>query len=155
VTRSSLVLAGVLAAVLVSGCRDTKVVTNSYANLAEARAAGAMSAGYIPEGLPPGASDIRAAYDPNSADRWVIFSFPDSERDQLMALLDPAEQSLDGQFSDVPGRIEWWPTLLRNTLSAERIKATGLVTYRARAGDRLYAVNWSQGRAYVWTAHAR
>jgi len=116
---------------------------------------GAMSAGYIPEGLPPGAHDIRAAYDPNSVDRWVIFSFTDSERDQLMALLDPAAQSLDGQLADVPGRIEWWPAVLRNTLNADAIKATGLVTYRARNGDRLYAVNWSQGRAYVWTAHAR
>ena len=156
-TRASLALAVVLAVVvvLVSGCRDTKIVTNSYANLAEARAAGAMSAGYIPEGLPPGAHDIRAAYDPNSVDRWVIFSFPDSERDQLMALLDPSEQSLDGQLADVPGRIEWWPAVLRNTLNADAIKATGLVTYRARTGDRLYAVNWSQGRAYVWTAHAR
>jgi hypothetical protein len=55
----------------------------------------------------------------------------------------------------VPGRIEWWPAVLRNTLNADAIKATGLVTYRARTGDRLYAVNWSQGRAYVWTAHAR
>jgi len=35
-----------------------------------------------------------------------------------------------------------------------RIKATGLQTYRSRSGDRLYAVNWSQGRAYIWTLHA-
>ena len=143
-------LSAVLVAALACGCRDTEIVTNSFATLAEARAAGAISAGYIPEGLPPSAHDIQEAHDPGSADRWVIFSFPPGERDQLMALLDPVEQSLDGQRQDVPGRIEWWPALLRNTLNAERIKATGLLTYRARAGDRLYAVNWSQGRAYVW-----
>jgi len=154
VTRSSLALGGILAAAVVAGCRDTKIVTNSYSSLAEARTAGAMSAGYIPEGLPPSAHDIRAAYDPNSPDRWVIFSFPDSERPQLMALLDPTELSLDGRTFDVPGRIEWWPALLRNRLNGERIKATGLVTYRSRGGDWLYAVNWSQGRAYVWTTHA-
>ena len=69
-----------------------------------------------------------------------------------MALLDPVEYPLGGQRADVPGRIEWWPTLLRNTLDAERIKATGLQTYRSRTGNRLFAVNWSQGRAYIWTA---
>jgi len=31
-----------------------------------------------------------------------------------------------------------------------RIKATGLQTYRSRSGDRFYAVNWNQGRAYIW-----
>jgi hypothetical protein len=151
VTRTLLALGCVLAAALASACRDTKVVTNSYSSLEEARAAGALSAGYLPEGLPPGASDIREAHDPDSADRWVIFSFPASERDQLLALLEPAEYSLAGQRADVPGRIEWWPTLLRDALDAERIKATGLQTYRARSGNRLFAVNWSQGRAYFWT----
>jgi hypothetical protein len=154
VTRPLLVLCGVLAAVLASACRDTKVVTNSYASLDEARASGALSAGYLPEGLPPSAHDIREAHDPGTSDRWVIFSFPQTERDQLMALLDPVEQSLGGQRVDVPRRIEWWPPLLRDALDAERIKATGLQTYRSRSGDRLYAVNWSQGRAYIWTLHA-
>jgi len=150
VNRSLPALCCVLAVALTSACRDTKIVTNSYASLSEARAAGAVSAGYLPEGLPPSAHDIREAHDPDSADRWVIFSFPASERDQLMALLDPVEQSLAGQRADVPGRIEWWPTLLRDALDAERIKATGLQTYRSRSGDRFYAVNWNQGRAYLW-----
>jgi hypothetical protein len=150
VTRPLATLACVSLLLAASACRDTEVVTNSYASLDEARAAGAMSAGYLPEGLPPGAHDIREAHDPGSSQRWVIFSFSPAERDSLMALLDPAEVSLDGQSSDVPGRIEWWPVLLRNTLNAERIRATGLLTYRSRTGDRYYAVNWSQGRAYVW-----
>ncbi|MEO7274470.1 MAG: hypothetical protein ABIX28_11355 [Vicinamibacterales bacterium] len=152
-TRSLLALCILLSTVLASACRDTRVVTNSYASLSEARAAGAFSAGYLPEGLPPSAHDIREAHDPDSADRWVIFSFPASERDRLEALLDPAEQSVGGQRADVPGRVEWWPTLLRDVLDAERIKSTGLQIYRSRSSDRLYAVNWSQGRAYVWTAH--
>ena len=138
-----------------SACRDTKIVTNSYASLDEARAAGAFSAGYLPEGLPSGAEDIREAHDPATSQSWVIFSFSPAQREALLSLLDPAPVSLDGQTSDVPGRIEWWPALLRNTMDAERIRATGLETYRSRVGDRYYAVNWSQGRAYVWMAAKR
>ena len=151
-TRSHSARVSLLLLLLVLACRDNKVVTNSYSSLDEARAAGATAAGYLPEGLPPGAHDIREAHVAGSAEGWGIFSFPATERDRLMALLDPSEQSLDGQTFDVPGRIEWWPALLRNTLNAERIRATGLLTYRSRSGDRLYAVNWSQGRAYVWGA---
>lgn len=151
-TRSIPALAVLVVACLAAACRDTNVITNSYSSLAEAREAGAMANGYMPDGLPPSAHDIREAHDPGSADSWVIFSFPDAERDQLKALLDEKGESLDGRDFDVPGRIEWWPTLLRNRLDAERIKATGLQTYRSKAGDRFYAINWSQGRAYVWTA---
>jgi hypothetical protein len=110
-----------------------------------------VSSGYLPEGLPPGTRDIREAHDPGSRRHWALFGFPPAERDHLRALLEPQDISLDGQTCDVPGRIEWWPVLLRNRLNAERIRATGLLTYRGRGGDLLYAVNWNQGRAYLWT----
>ena len=55
-----------LAALFVSACRNINVVTASYATLDEARMAGAVSAGYLPEGLPPSARDIREGHDPES-----------------------------------------------------------------------------------------
>jgi hypothetical protein len=137
-------------AVVATGCRDTGVVTASYATLAEAVAAGAVARGYLPEGLPPGTRDIREAHDPASTSHWALFSFPPAEGDHLRALLEPQEVSLDGLTCDVPGRIEWWPVLLRNRLDAARIAATGLRSYKGRGADLLYAVNWSQGRAYLW-----
>ena len=135
----------------VVGCRNIDVLTNSYADLEEARAAGAVSAGYLPEGLPPGTADIREAHDTKSSRRWALFTFPPGEGNAVRALVEPQETSTQGQICDVPARIEWWPVLLRNTLDAERMKATGLQTYRSRSGDSIYAVNWSQGRAYAWT----
>jgi hypothetical protein len=102
--------------------------------------------------LPPSARDIREAHDPESRRHWALFSFTPAEADHLRALIGAQEVSVDGQTCDVPGRIEWWPLILRNQLEAERIRATGLATYRSIAGDLLVAVNWSQGRAYLWTA---
>ena len=43
------------------------------------------------------------------------------------------------------------PIHTRSTAPAERIAATGLRVYRSRAGDLIFGVNWSQGRAYYWS----
>ena len=141
-----------LAALFASACRNINVVTASYATLDEARLAGAVSGGYLPEGLPPSARDIREGHDPESHRHWALFSFSPDEADHLRRLIGAEEVSVDGQTCDIPGRIEWWPLVLRNQLEADRIHATGLATYRSTAGDLLFAVNWNQGRAYLWTA---
>ena len=78
-----------------------------------------------------------------------------AEQDALRALLQPGEISLTGEHCDTPGRIEWWPVLLRGALDAERLAATGIQGYRARSGNLLFAINWSQGRAYYWQAVAK
>ena len=132
-------------------CRDIDVVTASYATLDEAAEAGAVDRGWVPKGLPPGTRDIREGHDLDSNRRWALFSFPTTEAPALQRLLEPTEMSLDGQVCDAPGRIEWWPVLLRGRLDAERIRAAGLRAYRSADGSLLFAVNWNQGRAYYWT----
>jgi hypothetical protein len=137
----------------VPGCRDVNVITGTYQTLPEAEAAGAVSAGFLPQGLPPGAHDIREAHDPGRPRHWLLFAFPveEVERDHLRALVQPDEVSVGGMYVEVPGRLEWWPVLLRKRLDAEKIRATGLQTYRSRDGRELWAINWKQGRAYMWT----
>jgi hypothetical protein len=139
----------ILATLMVSACSNSNVITNSYATLDEARTAGAIANGYLPDGLPPSTGEIREAHDPDNRRHWALFSFSPGEAGHLRAIVGPQEVSLDGQQSDVPGRLEWWPLLLRARLDAERLRATGLLTYRR--GDVFYAVNWNQGRAYLWT----
>lgn len=135
----------------VTACRDADVVTASYATLTEAEQAGAVERGWMPNGLPPGTHDIREAHDLDGNRRWGLFSFARHEAARLQRLLEPTEVSLDGQVSDAPRRIEWWPVLLRDRLDAERIRASGLRVYRSADGSLLFAVNWNQGRAYYWT----
>jgi hypothetical protein len=144
--------AGVLAAIaLVAACSGINAQTNSFATLAEARQAGAIANGWIPEGLPPGSHDIREAHVPGTRERWGIIDFPQSEEASLRALLQPDEISLSGQRCEIPGRIEWWPLMLRGALDGERLAATGLRAYRAKENGLMFVVNWSQGRAYFWT----
>ncbi len=58
---------------------------------------------------------------------------------------------MQGLRCDIPGRIEWWPVILRQELDAERVAATGARSYRSRDGKMIFIVNWTQGRAYYWT----
>ena len=71
----------------------------------------------------------------------------------MTAWLDSTEVPLESLSCDVPSRIEWWPVLLRGRLDGERVRATGLEARRLKSGgDLIVLVNWSQGRAYYWTA---
>jgi hypothetical protein len=140
----------VAAGVVLSGCRNVDVITESYATLAEAQAAGAVDRGWLPKGLPPDTRELRVAHDLDSNRRWGLFNFPPAEVDALRRLLG-AELSFDGLSCRPPRRIEWWPVLLREQLEHERIKATGLVGYAAKETDLIFAVNWAQGRAYYWS----
>jgi hypothetical protein len=150
-----LVCAAIGIAVALTACAGINSQTYSFATLDEARRAGAISHGWIPEGLPPGSHDIRVAQLPDTSQHWGIINFPAAEEGVLRALLQPTEVSLTGEHCDMPGRIEWWPVVLRGELDGERLAATGIRGYRANAGQLLFAVNWSQGRAYYWQKVAR
>ncbi len=148
--KSQKLLALLVLAAAVAGCRDVDVVTETYATLQEAVAAGAVDRGWMPRGLPPGTKEIREAHDLDSNRRWGLFNFPQGEADALRTLLGSGI-SLSGQTCNPPRRIEWWPQLLRRELDHDRIMATGLEAYAAREGNLIFAVNWNQGRAYYWT----
>ena len=138
-----------------AACRNVDVVTASYATLDEARNAGAIGSGRIPEGLPPGTREIREARDLDTSRRWALFTFPADQGDALRELLERDELALHDQECDIPARIEWWPVLLRGALNADLIRTTGLRVYAGRNSDLVFAVNWNQGRAYYWTKKVR
>ena len=144
----------VAVALIAAACSGIDAQTHAYATLAEAAEAGAITNGWIPPGLPPGSHDIREGHVPGTPQRWGIIEFPASENGTLRALLEPDELPLDGQRCEIPGRVEWWPVILRGTLNGERIASTQLRAYRAREGNLIFAVNWNQGRAYFWTPPA-
>ena len=138
-----------LFAVGASACRDKDILTFSFANMAEVRGAGA-DARDIPRRLPEGAHDIRAAHDPDSHRRWGLFNFGPNDAEALRAMLKSEEVSLAGVECDIPGRVEWWPVILRGQVNAEQARMAGLNAYQSAEGDLLFVVHWKQGRAYYW-----
>jgi hypothetical protein len=138
-------------ATIAAACSGIKSQTNSFANLAEAQQAGAVTNGWIPDGLPQGSHDLREGHVPGTPQRWGLFEYPHAEEAALRQLLHSEELPADGQRCEVPPRIEWWPLILRGQLDGTRLAATGVRVYRAKQGELLFAVNWAQGRAYYWS----
>lgn len=138
------------AALLAVACSGSNVHTATYATFVEARSAGAVDNGRVPAFLPERAYELRAAYAVDGPSRWGLFNFRPEDADALTAVLQPEEMSLEGTVMEVPGRIEWWPVLLRGTVDARRAAATGLRAYRTKSDAFVVAVNWKQGRAYYW-----
>ena len=141
----------VLCLTLLAACSSLKTKTMSYGTLAEARQAGAIEKGWVPEGLPESVFELRVAYVPDGFERWGLLNFPAGAVDGLRALLKPEEIALQGVRCEIPARIEWWPVLVRGDLDAERLAATGTRAYQSRDGRMIFLVNWPQGRAYYWT----
>jgi hypothetical protein len=140
----------VATAILLSGCGDGNVVTNTYDTAKQARAA-EDAARWLPALVPAGGYDIREAHDQGgSGRRWGLFSFTPNDIEPFRARLG-SETPLDGLRADAPPRIEWWPLLLRETLDGAKIAGTGLRGYRPAGEDLVVAVNWNQRRAYYWT----
>ena len=137
----------VLVVLSLGGCSDLRVKMGIYANLDEARKAGALASGWVPEGLPPEASDLREGHLPDGR-HWGVFSFPGGADAPVRALLGP--EITTGTLScEPPGRLEFWPRVLRSPVDVARVGSTGFRLYAGR-DSRTYAINWGQGRAYYW-----
>lgn len=139
--------AAVLLAIVVAGCGDLRVKIGVFDNVDEARAAGAVAAGWVPDTLPKSASDIREGHLPDGR-YWGVFSFPKADEAAVRAMA--GEEITGGTLTcDPPGRLDWWPRLVRTPVNVEQVRTTGFKLYRGADG-RTYVVNWGQGRAYYW-----
>ena len=146
-------VATLVAGALSTACGDLDVVTAVYATRAEAEAGGAIAKGWVPAGVPPSTHDIREAHDADTNRRWGLFNFAPADGDALRAILQSRQSDVEGLRCDIPGRIEWWPPMLRGALTAEKLKSSGLEAFPIRNGDLIVLVNWRQGRAYYWSLH--
>jgi hypothetical protein len=141
-------LLGVLGVVAVlAACDDLRVKVDVFDNIDEARAAGAVAAGWVPDALPKSASDLREGHLPDGR-YWGVFTFPRTDEPTIRALLG-AEIATGTLRCDPPGRLEWWPRIVRSPVNVEQVRTTGFRLYQGRDG-LTYVVNWGQGRAYYW-----
>ena len=140
------VLALLIVALVVAACSGLSVKSGVYASVDEARAAGAIEHGWVPDGLPPGTSDLREGHLADGG-LWGAFSFATAQSAPLQTRLGP--EIMTGTLAcDAPGRLEWWPRILHSPIDVDRVRVTGFHVYRAVG--LIYAVNWGQGRAYYW-----
>jgi hypothetical protein len=147
VVRVPMVPVVLMVLAVLGACGDLNVKMGIYANLDEARRAGAFAHGWVPEGLPAAASDLREGHVPDGR-HWGAFSFAAADAAPVRGLLGP-EITTGTLKCEPPGRLEFWPRVLLSPVDVERVRSTGFRLYSGR-DSRTYAVNWGQGRAYYW-----
>lgn len=133
---------------VLAGCAGSplSVKIGVYNSVAEARAAGAIANGWVPDGVPHAASDLREGHMPDGR-HWGVFAFRPADEAAVRALVQSEIDS--GTLScDPPGRLEFWPRVLHTPVNVEKVRSTGFRLYHG--GGRTYAINWGQGRAYYW-----
>jgi len=130
-----------------AGCSDLRVKMGVFNDVEEARRGGAIAAGWIPDRVPASASDLREGHLPDGR-HWGVFAFQNAD-DAIVRSMAGEEITTGALACDPPGRLEFWPRLIRSPVSVEQVRATGFRVYRGGDG-RTYAINWGQGRAYYW-----
>jgi hypothetical protein len=140
------VRAVLIVTVVAAACSGLSVKSGVYASVDEARTAGAIEHGWVPDGLPPGTSDLREGHLTDGG-LWGAFSFATAQSAPLRARLGP--EIVAGTLTcDAPGRLEWWPRILHSPIDVDHVRVTGFHVYKT--AGLIYAVNWGQGRAYYW-----
>jgi hypothetical protein len=140
-------LSAAVALLALGACGDLRVKVEVFDTVDEARAAGAVAAGWVPDGLPKTVSDLREGHLPDGR-YWGVFTFARVDEPPVRALV--GEEVTTGTLScDPPGRLEWWPRIVQSPVDVDQVRATGFKIYRGSHG-RTYVVNWGQGRAYYW-----
>jgi hypothetical protein len=139
---------GVLVLLSSVACDDLRVKMGIYANLDEARKAGALTNGWVPDGLPASAADLREGHVPDGR-HWGVFSFAAADAEAVRTLVGGSEITTGTLSCEPPGRLEFWPRVLLSPVNVERVRSTGFRLYTGR-DSRTYAINWGQGRAYYW-----
>ena len=147
VPRVRRVVALVLLLGALASCSDLRVKVGVFDSVDEARASGAIAAGWVPDGLPKNASDLREGHLPDGR-YWGVFTFPQADEAAVRSIV--GQEITTGTLTcDPPGRLEWWPRLVQSPVDVEQVRATGFRIYRGSAA-RTFVVNWGQGRAYYW-----
>lgn len=140
-----LVVAGLLG--VPAACSDLRVKVDVFDSVEDARASGAIAAGWIPDGLPKDAADLREGHLPDGR-HWGAFTFPQAAQATVQAMV--GQEITAGTLTcDPPGRLEWWPRLVQSPVDVVQVRTTGFRIYRG-PDARIYVVNWGQGRAYYW-----
>jgi hypothetical protein len=155
-----LVLALILGWIVVShlGAYFNDRYESFYPSLAEARKAGAIDRGWIPEELLPASSrSLHEVHDLSPSREWCAFEFTPADSRNLRTNL-KAVDALPVALGHVPKPgVAWWPSALTGDLDITEIRKTGLdlylVTRPATSVSNqtwLFAFDWSTGHGFFY-----
>ena len=121
--------------------------------MADARRAGAVDRGWLPDILPERAANVRERHNIDTNETGCVFKLAAPEATTLRETLAPLKQSdLSARTVRAPG-VEWWPRVLEGKLDAAAIEKAGMKVYTS--GPLLFALEADERRGFMYRAHAR
>jgi hypothetical protein len=138
-------IAGLLfAGAIQLACSDR--VTQTFANLDQARHQGMIARGWIPSWLPASANHITVSYDLDTNEVWLTFSLlPDA---QLELRNDLVLAPLTGDRVRHPGIP--WPRFLVGALDQREVEKEGYITFVSVDRQWFAAVHSAAGKYFLW-----
>jgi hypothetical protein len=141
-----LLLTALALAWMCAGCSDVK--ESAYATMQDARQAGAVDHGWLPDFLPNSARSIREMHNIDTNQVWCTFEFSARDRPTLQAALSPLTVvEIRGKEVRSAGK-SWWPAVLEGRLDPAAVDRAGLKVYSS--GVLVVAVDWDRSRAFMY-----
>lgn len=132
----------------VSACSDRQQAM--FVDLKQARAAGFVVKGWIPNDLPESATELRELHDVDTNEVWGTFRLPTTAGGAIRLAL--ADASRINALSIRSPNVDWWPRELTGNLNARSLQEHGFELYSTPAPNAFWvAVNRAQGRGFFWS----
>ena len=145
-------VAAVLLVVAARACTVYETPVEEYPSLAEARAAGAIDRGWIPDFLPPNATHLREVHRIDSNERWLAFTAPLPELRAMASQLAPLSYESARRTANRSWVVggDWPPELSKRFWHTPR--STSLLSYHISKAERYcVAIEWRTGRGWGWS----
>lgn len=144
----------VAASALVQSCNRRNAF---YPSLVDAKRAGEVDRGWLPDYLPVSSHAIHIAYDPESPTTWCAFEYSPADASSLLKNLTRVD-TLPSRVKHVDGpRESWWPHFLTGDLDLAAIHSRGFDVYVAVEPDVqsktnlvLFVLDFGSGRGFFF-----
>lgn len=147
----------VVASLLFAACDYLNTRETGYATIADAREAGAIAAGFVPDHLPASAREIRERHTTDGREVWGRFEFSEPDRELVGSACRPANPGhvpMPGSETRATG---WWAEMLRSdaATAAEHFSMYECGAAPDPPGRRFLAVHRRLTTAFFWTTAKR
>jgi len=117
--------------------------------MSEARRAGEVDRGWLPDILPDGATNVRERHNIDTNETWCSFDLTGAESSRLRAAMSPLAPHHVSAWVVRPPGVGWWPRVLEGALDSRAVDKSGM-----EAGSLVFALEAGGRRGYMYRAHA-
>ena len=134
---------------LMMGCSER--MESSYVSLAEAKAGGGITRGWIPSSLADAVYAIREKHDLDTNEVWGTFRFPKGQDPLDPSIVESMSSDVIPKLSFRVSGVGFWPALLCPPIQASRASSEGFQFFSEPKSHFIFAINRDGGLGFYWS----